>query len=282
MLITFGVLFLFVMLGGFRIPIFLTLFYFWPVFLIGAGIGLLFWKYPVVRTLVFFVQLALFLLLGSYIAGGGTVDFATSPDRTLIPEPDVVLTQETPLAVHYEMVFASGNMDAGEVDLYQVETHDRQLNADFDPEDKLLTITNEGIGLIAVPGNRNSSVFLSRELAWDVQLDGVFSRVNADLDEIQLNSLLSKGAFNSTVIRLPEPEGTVPITLDSGFASTAVYLPAGTPVSIAVDKGLSQVAYGPTSLKDDSSHHLNGYAQATDRYEVVVDVGFGSVTFKEY
>ena len=60
-----------------------------------------------------------------------------------------------------------------------------------------------------------------------------------------------------------------------------VRLPAGTPVSITVDKGLSQVTYGQTTLQEGKTQ-MAGFSQAEDRYEISVNVGLGAVRFEEY
>ncbi len=281
MLITLGVLFLFYMFGDLRLPVFLTLYYFWPVFLIGAGVSLLFRKYPVVQTLVFLVQILLFILLGIYLGGGGDVNFANTPSRTLSYQQELILEDGAELSVRYDILFANGSVDSGDTELYRIETEDKNLSVNYDTDRRSVRVSSDQVGVIALPGNRSTSVQLSDEYTWDVHLDGVFSRVDADLDELNLKSLYNEAAFCSTSIRLPEPRGTVSVVLDSGFASTELFLPVGTPVSISVDMGLAQVAYGPTVFKD-GVYHLNGYSQAADRYEIKVDVGFGSVNFEEY
>jgi hypothetical protein len=269
------------MVGDLRIPVFLTLYYFWPVFLIGAGVSLMFRKYPFVQTLVFLVQILLFILLAIYIGGGGDVNLTNTPSRTISDKQELVLPEGAELSVDYDILFAKGRVDSGDTELYLIETEDKNLSASYDADSRSVRVSGDQIGVIAFPGNRSTKVQLSDRYEWDIQLDGAFSQVEADLSKLKLNSLNSEAAFCSTAIRLPEPVGTVTVVLDSGFTSTEVFLPLGTPISISVDKGLAQAAYGPTDLKD-GVYQLNGFSQAVDRYEIKVDVGFGSVNFEEY
>lgn len=142
------------------------------------------------------------------------------------------------------------------------------------------TVTMSFPGLFSAGGGRGE-MLLNGAIPWDVEIRGGASLVDADLAAARVTGFSLTGGANHVGVRLPRPEGTVPLRIRGGASRVTLLRPAGVPFRIHVNGGLSRLSIdgrqlgstgGPATL--DSA----GYDEATDRYELEVSGGASKIS----
>ncbi|HEX2993499.1 MAG TPA: hypothetical protein VHP14_01670 [Anaerolineales bacterium] len=133
-------------------------------------------------------------------------------------------------------------------------------------------------------GNRDAGdVALNTSIAWQIELRGGVSNLDADLRELRVSSLTITGGISNTDLLLPPPTGTVQIHLASGVSNLKVFRPQGVPARLKVGGGISHMAF------DDQTYSSVGgglqletpdYKTATDRYDIVLGGGVSNLVVR--
>jgi DNA-binding MarR family transcriptional regulator len=144
------------------------------------------------------------------------------------------------------------------------------------------TVTMTFPGLFS-PGVGRGEMLLNGAISWEVELQGGASTVDADLAATRVTGFSLTGGASNVGVRLPRPEGTVPLRVSGGASRVTLLRPAGVPFRIRVNGGLSRLSIdgrqlgstgGPATL--DSP----GYERAVDRYELEVSGGASRITVR--
>jgi hypothetical protein len=142
------------------------------------------------------------------------------------------------------------------------------------------TVTMTFPGLFSA-GVGRGEVMINGAIPWDVDVRGGASEVDADLTAARVTGFSLTGGASHFDVRLPRPEGMVPLRIRGGASRVTLSRPTGVPFRIRVNGGLSRLsvdgrqlgsAGGPATL--DSP----GYDQATDRYELDVSGGASRIS----
>jgi DNA-binding MarR family transcriptional regulator len=142
------------------------------------------------------------------------------------------------------------------------------------------TVTVAYPGIFALGAGRGV-IGLNAGIPWTVELRGGASNVDADLTGVPLTGFSLTGGSSRVECRLPQPIGTMALRVRGGASRIAFRRPAGVPVRVRVEGGLSKLrvdarqyrAMGGPAVLDSP-----GYEDATDRYELTVDGGASHIT----
>jgi hypothetical protein len=122
---------------------------------------------------------------------------------------------------------------------------------------------------------------LNRDVVWDVRVRGGVAHLFADLGDLRVEAVeLGRGA-SRVDLRLPPPEGIVPVRVNGGASHVTIRRPGGSPVRLRVGHGVSHVR-----LDDQEFGAVGGVlrlespgaADAGDRYEVEISGGASRLT----
>ena len=121
---------------------------------------------------------------------------------------------------------------------------------------------------------------LNAKVAWTLRLTGSSSEQNIDMRAGGVAGVEVAGGTARVVVRLPEPKGTVPLSVTGPIGELDVRTQAGTPVRLRLGGGADKaVIDGKTRRKVKSGAKLTsaGWSAAKDRYDVVVSEPVASV-----
>lgn len=122
---------------------------------------------------------------------------------------------------------------------------------------------------------------LSTAVPWDISLRGGMWKLSADLTALRVTSLEVTGGASDIEIRLPAPEGTVPVRVSGGASKVTLLRPRGSDARAEVAGGASQLIFDDQRLGAVGGRTVlasGGFADAADRYEIRFTGGASQVT----
>jgi DNA-binding MarR family transcriptional regulator len=122
---------------------------------------------------------------------------------------------------------------------------------------------------------------LSTVVPWDIALRGGMWKLSADLTALRVTSLEVTGGASDIEIRLPAPEGTVPVRVSGGASKVTLLRPRGSEARAEVAGGASQLIFDDQRLGAVGGRTVlasGGFADAADRYEIRFTGGASQVT----
>jgi DNA-binding MarR family transcriptional regulator len=122
---------------------------------------------------------------------------------------------------------------------------------------------------------------LSTAVPWDIALRGGMWKLAADLTPLRVTSLEVTGGASDIEIRLPAPEGTVPVRVSGGASKVTLLRPRGCEARAEVAGGASQLVFDDQRLGAIGGRTVlasGGFADAADRYEIRFTGGASQVT----
>ena len=122
---------------------------------------------------------------------------------------------------------------------------------------------------------------LSTAVPWDISLRGGMWKLSADLTALRVTSLEVTGGASDIEIRLPAPEGTVPVRVSGGASKVTLLRPRGSEARAEVAGGASQLIFDDQRLGAVGGRTVlasGGFADAADRYEIRFTGGASQVT----
>ena len=138
-----------------------------------------------------------------------------------------------------------------------------------------------GLRPTGADGPDTVEILLNRAVRWDIRLPAGAGEQHLDLAGGRLSRLELGSGTGLVSMRLPAPEGTVPIIVAGGVGEVAVAVPPGTPLRLRLRGGAGLVAVpwaGRTRAPSGTVLAPAGWGSAADRYAVNVASEVGSVT----
>jgi len=125
-------------------------------------------------------------------------------------------------------------------------------------------------------------ITLNRNVRWDIRLPAGAGEQHLDLSGGKLRRL-DLGAAGLVVLRLPEPAGTVPVTITGGVATVRMAAPRGTRTLVRLRGGAGAVSTPWRSANGSAAGAVlasHGWQRSRDRYAVEARAGLGSLTLR--
>ena len=125
-----------------------------------------------------------------------------------------------------------------------------------------------------------STIVLNGSIPWDIELRGGASAIDGDLSAARLASLAASGGASKVSLRLPAPQGIVPIHVSGGMSDLTLVRPVGTAARLRVRGGASRITLDGQRVDGVGSVALAtpGADTAESRYEIEIDGGASKVT----
>jgi hypothetical protein len=133
-----------------------------------------------------------------------------------------------------------------------------------------------------VTGNGASAVVieLNRDVRWQVRLTAGATTESLDLHDVKLAGVDFIGGASNIDLTLGEPSGTLAIHQGGGVNHFGIHTPPGTPVRVTAGGGAGTITIDGTQhsgIAGGTTFASTGWSAATDRYDVVNNVGVGSL-----
>jgi hypothetical protein len=147
----------------------------------------------------------------------------------------------------------------------------------------------EGVVRVAYPRSWNpldlrghsADVVLNPVVPWSFVVREGASRIDADMRGLRLEAFEIKGGVRDVRLTLPEPSGTVSISIEGGADDLKVFRPRGVAARVGVEGGASELVLDEQLLGavgGDTTLESPGYSDAENRYEISVSGGSNTVT----
>lgn len=130
-------------------------------------------------------------------------------------------------------------------------------------------------------GEHDADITLNASVAWELDVRGGLSRLDADLAGVQLTGFEIRGGVSRVELALGRPGGIVPIRVRGGASKLTIWRPEDVPVGVAVRGGISKL-----ELDDQRFGAIGGstrvttgeWRQATSGYDVEIGGGASHLT----
>jgi hypothetical protein len=123
-------------------------------------------------------------------------------------------------------------------------------------------------------------VALNDEVAWDIQIHKGVAHLDADLRALRVEAVeVSQGASH-VELRLPRPDGVVPVRIGGGASHVAIRRPAGTPARLRIGRGVADLTFDEQEFGAVGGRlrlESLGTGGTEDRYEIEISGGAAHV-----
>lgn len=130
-------------------------------------------------------------------------------------------------------------------------------------------------------GRTSAAVTLSPSVAWFIEIRGGASHWDGDLRNLEVAAIEVRGGVSKVDLRLPRPNGLVPIRVSGGVSHLTLRRPGGVPARIHIGGGATKLELdtqylgaigGPVRLETP------GYPGSSDRYDLEIGGGASTIT----
>jgi hypothetical protein len=160
----------------------------------------------------------------------------------------------------------------------QVETNTR-----FEADQLQVKLRNSPHLWAWVPGESlDWDIHLNDAIPLSLKIDSGASSSTLDLTDLKVIELDIDTGASSTEVRLPANAGNTRVDIDSGASSLSLRIPAGVAARIRVKSGIASVNVDSNRFArlEGGLYQSADYATATNRADITIDTGVGSVEIK--
>ncbi|MGF1471467.1 MAG: hypothetical protein ACFB50_06965 [Rubrobacteraceae bacterium] len=129
----------------------------------------------------------------------------------------------------------------------------------------------------------SEEVTLNPAVPWEIEVRGGAAGIEADLGGLEMSSFVLKGGTSNLDLTLPEPSGTVQISLSGGASKVVVNRPAGVEARMSLKGGAATLTFDAQSFDAVGGRvrlQSPGYDGASDRYEIEISGGASEVKIR--
>jgi hypothetical protein len=121
-------------------------------------------------------------------------------------------------------------------------------------------------------------ILLNPDVTTSLTVESGASRIELDLEEMQLEALsLQTGASSARVI-LPSQAGSSRVSIDSGMAAVSVWAPEGVAAQIHAEGGLAAISVDEQRFpRQGRIYRSADYDTAENRVDLVIKTGMGAI-----
>ena len=123
---------------------------------------------------------------------------------------------------------------------------------------------------------------LNKNPVWDINLEVGAGETNFDLSSFKIRSVQLQGGAASFNVKLPEPESTTRVDVETGVAEVNVRVPQAAACRITVESGLSSKDFTGFEKKADGSYETSNYNSAAKKIDIHLKGGLSSFKVSRY
>jgi Cell wall-active antibiotics response 4TMS YvqF/Domain of unknown function (DUF5668) len=288
-LIGLGLIFLLNNLGVLGWEVWETLGRLWPILLIGVGLDLLIGRRSALGSLL--VVVIMLGVLGAAVwfsgawlpSGQALIDETISQplDNATRADIDIGLAAGT---LRIGALAESANLIEGSVSRGERNEVQRDFSVSGDTATFKLHSRNQAVWRLP---------FVSRSgdpILWDLRLNGDVpikmalttgaGSATLDLSRLHITDMQVTTGVGTTTLTLPQ-QGTVQAKINGGVGETTIMIPPGMAARIEATTGLGQVQVLGNYQRQGKLYISPGYDTATNRVDLQVTGGVGSVTIQQ-
>ncbi len=121
-------------------------------------------------------------------------------------------------------------------------------------------------------------ILLNPDVAISLAIESGASRIELDLEQMQLEALSLQTGASSARVALPGRAGSSRVSIDSGMAAVSVWAPDGVAAQIHAEGGLASISVDEQRFpRQGRVYRSPDYDTAENRVELVIKTGMGSV-----
>lgn len=284
-LIGFGVLFLLSNLGFLEWGIWETLARLWPLFLVAAGLDLVFGRASAwVGVLIGLVVLAIVTAaaFGSFNWWGRPATWRTARTERIAAPLDGAASAEVVVKagvgkLRVSALSDSTNLVEGQLDLAAGEGVQQESRiSDGKAFFSLRKASDSGVVFGGVNIHRLWDIRVARTVPVSLTIHTGVGQSDIDLGEIRATNVEIKTGIGNTSVTMPRL-GSVRATVEGGIGKTSIVIPRGMAARITAKKGLGSVDVRGDYERDDDEYVSPDYYQAVNRLDLKVSSGIGSI-----
>ena len=280
-LIALGIFFGLHTLGIFNLAVWPSFIYYWPVFLILAGVAFLFKKRGIGWTLIIAT-----VILGM-MSGWTAIAQSCGEERTVVQNVSMGNEiQNLDVSLNFgagEVVINKGNNDY----IYYNRIHtsdekDPSLDYEKSGSDAGLSIKRSGGCFLGNHAKETWDIKLAPNISKNLNLKYGASSLKADLRELNVDNLEINAGASSTEIVFDKHSTNVKI--DMGASDIKFAFPKSTGVKITMDVGATSDNLKDLEefVKTGDSYYTKNYNSAENKIEIKIDAGASSIESSFY
>jgi hypothetical protein len=90
---------------------------------------------------------------------------------------------------------------------------------------------------------RGGQVTLNQDMTWAITIRRGVAQLDADLRDLQVESVDVHQGASRVEVRLPRPSGVVPVRVGGGASHVRIRRPAGTPARLRIGRGVADLTF---------------------------------------
>lgn len=267
----------------------------WPLILVSIGIGFLFQNRSYGPWIIAGSNIILCSIIfyqgntsdDTFFSGATIMD--DSEDSTFIPANTVGLLHE----LDGDRVKLKFNGGAAKFIMNSKLNPDSLFRASTNSPSSSLTLKSEGEGNTDLTlntkvkssksGNNSIYVDLNADPIWDLEYNVGAASIRGDFKNLKLGSLTVNSGASSMEVYLPTPmAGNTPIEISTAASNIKLYIPKGSACRVETDAILSNNRFDDIPETSGDYRQTNGFAQASNRYDIKVEGAANSLSILRY
>ncbi len=261
----------------------------WPLALIAVGLDLIIGRRRPLLSL-----LLILLVLG---VGGAIIlyaGFATRGDLTAY-NLNIPLNSARSASVEIDFGLGDLNVDgsanneslaSGSLDYYaNSDAPQADVNTKGDQIALMLSEFDQhgfNFGWFRPAQSPHWNIHLSPDLPTSLHADLGVGNGTLDLGNLNLTDLAIQSGTGNTSVTFPHPQGNLSATIDGGIGNLEIHIPDGVQAHLSLNTGIGNSSVDDRFIKQgDGEWVTRGYSDATDKLDLTVHAGLGSVTISK-
>jgi hypothetical protein len=276
-LVTIGLLWLLSNLGFPTWFFWRGLFRLWPVFLVAAGINIIFRGKPVINALVWLLALA--LVVGYGLVGYQWRDSSLAPKGSEFKLENRAGTKRANLNIKAAAINTRIDSDTDMLFEGIIPDLGTFCNAEFTENDSVVNvyITQQRDTVpINIKKEYRCNLSLGRSLPWALDIDVGAANGNLDLTKIAVDSLRLRMGAGNIRVALSDLSEKANLDIKTGAANLELIVPQHAGVSIRLKGAVAHSNLGELGWNmSDGSYVSPEYHLANGRIDIDLDIGVG-------
>jgi hypothetical protein len=117
---------------------------------------------------------------------------------------------------------------------------------------------------------------------WEINVETGASKIDFDLSKYKLRSLVLKGGAASFTARIGQPLATTNVQVSTGVSEVTIEIPQNAACRIETDSGLSSTSFDGFTKKDDGHYETAGFDAAKNKMYIHMSGGISDFKVHRY